>query len=1086
MPFTESLIAKVIVKIVERSAEITWKSLTRNDKILQVFKSAGLNTDKPSPDFESLYAHTLVEYGIDQPEPILNFFRHKDIQNAFQQSFDKNDPSILVHEAAGLIEWSRIGDELRELERDPRLEFARFTFVFHEMVSRTRTPAQVRVEHKIDQILEIVNEKDLAKIRCRNIESMQGTLPEKLKSWFKTLGYGTDSHDIQTDTYAEWIIKIPARRGFDSILVRCIQTQAEVKHLESLKSAVREHKTDEGWLIAAHRKSRSAMEWAEKEDTIFCHTFDELLDEQADFSGYFNWLENFVKERSIDENYIPLACRRDILNPETGEKTGEEHYGKDYGWIEGYINKWLDDPCKEHISILGEFGTGKTWFTHHYAWLLMKKYREAKEKGLARPRLPLVIQLRDYAKALDCQNLIADFFFRKHEINLPGYSAFEQLNRMGRLLLIFDGFDEMADKLDRQKMINNFWELARVVVPGAKAILTCRTEHFPHAKEGRDLLNAQLKASTAYLTGNPPQFEILELELFNEDQIRAVLSKQAKKPEDVDLIMAHAALIELATRPVMLELILEALPDIEAGKPIDLSRIYLYAIRKKLDRNIQPWRTFTSMADKMYFMCEVSHEMLTLDKMSLNYRLFPDRLKNLFGPVVAEQKDLDHWHYDMMGNSLLIRNDDGDYAPAHRSFPEFFVAFKLAAQLGLLPADFTDAVRAHSNVDESADPIPCTWNGYFRREADKDGNIRQMPPLKYFEAEDAENALETLGRMGDAVLRLVHEMTNVDDIRIRLHERLARVLGEFKNGSRDPAKQQNIIRFILKYRVLSQEWEEAANQGDAIRGFWEKHLEQEKAAAEKGVGREVFKVQCQETDPIVIEMVRAPSGSFLMGDEDIGPIHRVHITRPYLIAAVPVTQKFYQAITGKNPSRFKGDELPVEKVTWFDAVNFCNQLSEKMNLDPVYKIKGEQVVWDRESMGFRLPTEAEWEYSCRAGTTSRFACGDLESELETMAWYKENNQGSLHSVGQKTANCWGVYDMHGHLWEWMWDRYKRYTELAINDSIGFYSSSVRVIRGGSWGVAAIYCRSAFRNDSPSGYSSGALGFRLSRSVALVP
>ena len=99
-------------------------------------------------------------------------------------------------------------------------------------------------------------------------------------------------------------------------------------------------------------------------------------------------------------------------------------------------------------------------------------------------------------------------------------------------------------------------------------------------------------------------------------------------------------------------------------------------IVSKLERDIKSERTFTSMADKIYFMCELSWEMFFNDKMSLNYRSFPDRLKNLFGPILSEQKELDHWHYDMMGNTLFVRNDDGDYSPAHRSLIEFFVAFK--------------------------------------------------------------------------------------------------------------------------------------------------------------------------------------------------------------------------------------------------------------------------------------------------------------------------------------------------------------------------------------------------------------------------
>jgi predicted NACHT family NTPase len=291
----------------------------------------------------------------------------------------------------------------------------------------------------------------------------------------------------------------------------------------ALRKAVDAQKTKEGWLVAARRISSAACDAVkenENQDVIFCYTFDELLDQDADFNQYLDWLEAEVKRRGIDTMYVPLACTKDEFNPVTKEKIGVSKYASDNGWIEGYIDRWLDDPSKEHISILGEFGTGKTWLTLHYAWTVLQKYRVAKRQGIERPRIPLVIPLRDYAKAVSVESLFSEFFFRKYEIPLPGYSVFEQLNRMGKLLLIFDGFDEMAERVDSQKMINNFWELARVVVPGSKAILTCRTEHFPEAKEGRALLNAELKASISALTGEPPQFEVLELEKFNDDQIR--------------------------------------------------------------------------------------------------------------------------------------------------------------------------------------------------------------------------------------------------------------------------------------------------------------------------------------------------------------------------------------------------------------------------------------------------------------------------------------------------------------------------------------------------------------------------------------
>src|SRR5205085_8557905 len=122
--------------------------------------------------------------------------------------------------------------------------------------------------------------------------------------------------------------------------------------------------------------------------------------------------------------------------------------------------------------------------------------------------------------------------------------------------------------------------------------------------------------------------------------------------------------------------------------------------------------------------CEVSWEMLSTNQMSLNYRLFPDRLRRLFGPAVQEEKDLDHWHYDMMGQSMLIRNADGDYAPAHRSLLEFFVAYKFAAELGVLSSDFTELAHAQSHVRKDAQSQEYTWSSYFERTVDEKGNVR--------------------------------------------------------------------------------------------------------------------------------------------------------------------------------------------------------------------------------------------------------------------------------------------------------------------------------------------------------------------------
>jgi predicted NACHT family NTPase len=329
----------------------------------------------------------------------------------------------------------------------------------------------------------------------------------------------------------------------------------------------------------------------------------------------------------------------------------------------------------------------------------------------------------------------------------------------------------MAAKVDKQQMINNFWELAKVVVPGAKVILTCRTEHFPEAQEGRALLNAELQASTANLTGETPQFEVLELEKFNDEQIRSCLS-YAASAQTVEQIMGNPQLLDLARRPVMTELILEALPDIEAGKPVDMSRVYLYAVQRKMERDILSQRTFTSLADKLYFLCELSWEMLSTTQMSLNYRQFPERIRRLFGAIVQQEKDLDHWNFDMMGQTMLIRNADGDYTPAHRSLLEFFVAYKFAAELGVLADDFAQLARSQSHLSNDT-PQEYTWSSYFSRNIDMSGNILASAPLSQFVSEPLEKLRETFGssRLTNAIIDLILPMVRDCQFLIQIVEK---------------------------------------------------------------------------------------------------------------------------------------------------------------------------------------------------------------------------------------------------------------------------------------------------------------------------
>ena len=215
---------------------------------------------------------------------------------------------------------------------------------------------------------------------------------------------------------------------------------------------------------------------------------------------------------------------------------------------------------------------------------------------------------------------------------------------------------------------------------------------------------------------------------------------------------------------------------------------------------------------------------------------------------------------------------------------------------------------------------------------------------------------------------------------------------------------------------------------------------------------------------IGMDLKLLPAGVFKMGDKD--DEHEVTLTKPFMLGIHEVTQAQYEQVMGVNTSKFKGANNPVEQVIWDEAVEFCRKLSAL----PVEK---------RAGRVYRLPTEAEWEYACRAGTTTAYSFGDNESELFKYAWNTGNSVSATHAVGGKQPNAWGLYDMHGNVWEWCQDRYGDYPRGSVTDPGGATSGSRRVVRGGSWYGPAELCRSAYRyGRGPSDRNYGFCGFRV--------
>jgi formylglycine-generating enzyme required for sulfatase activity len=253
------------------------------------------------------------------------------------------------------------------------------------------------------------------------------------------------------------------------------------------------------------------------------------------------------------------------------------------------------------------------------------------------------------------------------------------------------------------------------------------------------------------------------------------------------------------------------------------------------------------------------------------------------------------------------------------------------------------------------------------------------------------------------------------------------------------------------------------------------------------------------------DFVLIKGGTFTMGSPASEPERGTDETQrrvtvsDFYIAKSSVTQREYSQLMGSNPSEFKGDNLPVENVTWFDAVRYCNARSTREGLTPAYTISGETVAWnraasDQRSAGYRLPTEAEWEYACRAGTTTPFNIGsnitDREANCYNNYGYNNNSSGRVTGgyrgrtspVNSYAANSWGLFDMHGNVADWCWDWYGEYGAGAQTNPAGAATGTLRVNRGGGWNDFPKHIRSAYRAATPPGNGSFNLGFRLVRNA----
>ena len=256
------------------------------------------------------------------------------------------------------------------------------------------------------------------------------------------------------------------------------------------------------------------------------------------------------------------------------------------------------------------------------------------------------------------------------------------------------------------------------------------------------------------------------------------------------------------------------------------------------------------------------------------------------------------------------------------------------------------------------------------------------------------------------------------------------------------------------------------------------------------------------SQPPTGDFVYVEGGSFNMGaeigggDSDEMPAHPVSVASFYL-SKFEVTQQLWVSVMGGNPSYFKGPNRPMENVSWYDCVSFCNKYSMKLGLEPCYRLvengkdsgtnpdswpmrwnrgTSENIIYDSTAKGFRLPTEVEWEYAAKGGKLHSGYTYSGSNEMSSVGWFLDNSDGQTHDVGQKQANGLGIFDMSGNVREWCWDWHKRYP--GNTDDSPHYVTSLRVLRGGSWNdevyLARVPFRSCFRPSNQDNY----FGLRL--------
>jgi formylglycine-generating enzyme required for sulfatase activity len=450
-------------------------------------------------------------------------------------------------------------------------------------------------------------------------------------------------------------------------VLTCYSTQAaRPANLERLRQVTRANGVEDGILLTAPPITPEVAVSA-RASNLQAYGRDEFIDNLADFRPYLAKLQAEYEASPIEKLFVPLKTR---------EEVGGEAKGKPIS-LDAFIDAWLEVPERNHLSLLGDFGTGKTWFTRRLATRLAAR---------ANARIPIVIALRDYSRAYDIEQVLTDALTNRFEIKLgAGFKTISRLNQECRLLLIFDGFDEMERRAsDYRTALDNFWEIAKLITPRSKILLTCRTAFFRHRTDEEEVLKSQrrevklLKGDEVIDLSDRRKFEVLHLSEFDDKQIQEALRRLVPDHWErlYQKIRALPNIEDLAHRPVLLGMIAQTFPSLSSEEDFNLATLY----QRYTDDLLRYRAESIPAGERQYFVQELAWGMQSTGKLSVRWSEFPDKVIAHFG-LKDDPKKAAFFEQDIRTQSYLVRDDAGNYRFAHKSMQEYFVARTLAAML---------------------------------------------------------------------------------------------------------------------------------------------------------------------------------------------------------------------------------------------------------------------------------------------------------------------------------------------------------------------------------------------------------------------